>query len=230
MNSSDGASVWLAAEFTFAATYSIREAVTSATFARACPVPETGTVKLALIKVAVELYGEMKTKQDLFPIIRDMDISIRPPSHIGVSGQFLRAFKNKSLNNGEVEYSISNREHLHTSGQLIIYYRILEKNQNVIKTLSQAIGYWGQGNSLTYCLSVGILKPELGECITRLETITPQGLKDYQLCYLTDIDSNATWDDVITGKGTFLSLYVLPLKLDEQKRNGKVLKYKPIPR
>ena len=165
-------------------------------------------MKLALIKVAIELCGETKTRLELFPIIRDLEVSIRPPSHIGVSGQFLRAFKNKYLNNGQVEYSISNREHIHASGPLIVYCKSSEENQNLIENLFQATGYWGQGNSLTYCLSIRNLEPKLGEYITRLDAITPRGLKDYQVGYLTDIDKSATWEDVVAGKGISLSLYV----------------------
>ncbi len=218
-----------AAEFTFAVTYSIREPGTSITFAKACPVPGPGTVKLALSKVAIESYGETKTRQQIFPIIRDMDVSIRPPSCLSVSGHFLRAFKNKFLNNGEVEHSISYREHVHTYGRLIIYHKIFGENQKLFETLFQAIGYWGEGSSLTYCLSIRNLEPKLGECITRLDTVTPRGLKDYQICYLTDIDHNATWDDIVAGRATSLFLYILPLKLVDQKRSGKVLKYEPIP-
>jgi hypothetical protein len=165
--------VWFAAEFTFATTYSIRQPGTSLTFAKACPVPGPGTVKLALIKTAVEFYGEIRTRQELFPVIRDMQVLIRPPLPLGVSGHFLRAFKNKYLNNGEVEYSLSYREHVHPMGHFIIYYECSSEYQKSIEVIFRAVGYWGQGNSLAYCISITKLQPKLGECIVRLDAIMP---------------------------------------------------------
>ena len=65
-------SVWIAAEYTFATTCSIRGPGAATTFARACPVPGPGTVKLALIKRPIELYGIEFTGYELFSTIRNL--------------------------------------------------------------------------------------------------------------------------------------------------------------
>jgi hypothetical protein len=67
-------SIWLVAEFAFATTYSIREPGTSTTFIKACPIPGPGSIRLALMKASLELYGETRTRSEILPKVLDMDI------------------------------------------------------------------------------------------------------------------------------------------------------------
>jgi hypothetical protein len=72
------------------------------------------------------------------------------------------------------------------------------------------------------------LEPKLGECISPFASVVNQGLKDYQLCFLMDIDDRATWDDIIAGRGRSLATYILPLRNIEQKKIGRILKHETI--
>jgi hypothetical protein len=50
--------IWLEASYKFPCTYSIRRPGSSMTSAMALPAPGPGTVRLALTRTALELYGE----------------------------------------------------------------------------------------------------------------------------------------------------------------------------
>jgi hypothetical protein len=229
MSALEHSSIWIAAEYTLPMTYSIREPGTSATFTKAIPVPGTATVKLALLRVAIEMYGLEYTRQRIFEVIRAIDVHIRPPAMIGISGQFLKTFKNRSDNKGDVQMSVVHREHCQTLDNMTIYVRCNMNVKNMLETLLMSIGYWGQGNSFAYCLSVQSSEPRLSECATKLSSISTIGLKGYETCYLNDLDVHATWDDILTGEGISLALYVLPIRIAEQKRKGRVLRFHPLP-
>jgi hypothetical protein len=228
VNSTESVSIWLAAEYSFATTYSIREPGTSATFAKCCPLPGPGTVKLALLKMSIELYGKDITQRTIFPLVNKMNVLIRPPQSVSISGQFLHRIKNDFRNSGGVQ-SMSVREHAQAMDSLHIYIECLEKEEAVISNLMSMIGYWGEGDSLAQCNCIKLANPITEECARKLDTIAPFGLRGYELCYLTNLRSNITWHDVIAGKGIYLSLYVLPMTVTKQSRNSRTLMFNKLP-
>jgi len=61
---------WFAADYHFPATYSCRLPFSSSNSALVSPAPGPATVRLALIRVGLELFGRDVVRDSLFPWIR----------------------------------------------------------------------------------------------------------------------------------------------------------------
>src|SRR5262249_20927109 len=85
--------IWLAADYHFPGTYSCRVPMSSMNSIRAMPAPGPATIRLALVRTGIELFGEKRTRHDLFPIIRSAEIAIRPPERVAISTQKIHAYK-----------------------------------------------------------------------------------------------------------------------------------------
>jgi hypothetical protein len=85
--------LWLAADYHFPGTYSLRIPLSSANNAQIMPAPGPGTVRLALIRTGVELFGLRATRDTLFPSLCMIQVRIRPPAQIAMTPQRLHAHK-----------------------------------------------------------------------------------------------------------------------------------------
>jgi CRISPR-associated Cas5-like protein len=85
--------IWLAADYHFPATYSCRIPMSSTTHAPTLPTPGPATVRLALLRRGIEVFGLALTREELFPVLRDMAVRIRPPEAVAISPQLLKASK-----------------------------------------------------------------------------------------------------------------------------------------
>ncbi len=83
--------------------------------ARALPAPGPATVRLALLRTGIEVFGLPYVESVLFPLIRALPLHIRPPERVALSSQLLRAYKHAK--NGCNEAPIS-REMAHAHGSL----------------------------------------------------------------------------------------------------------------
>jgi hypothetical protein len=115
----DSSPLWLAADYHFPSTYSCRVPLSSMSSAKALPAPGPATIRLALLRTGIELFGEHYTRNILFPIVRGSSISIRPPDHVSLSNQVLRAYKCDPTQ--RVEDALVYREVAHASGPVTIY-------------------------------------------------------------------------------------------------------------
>jgi hypothetical protein len=70
---------WLAAEYHLPSLYSCRVPMSSMNSALALPAPGPATVRLALIRTGIEVFGLEYVRDELFPQIRAMGIRIHPP-------------------------------------------------------------------------------------------------------------------------------------------------------
>src|SRR5712692_5726403 len=84
---------WLAADYHLPAAYSCRVPMSSITSALALPAPGPATVRLALIRVGIEVFGIEYVQSVLFPHICAMPIHIRPPERVAFTSHVLRAYK-----------------------------------------------------------------------------------------------------------------------------------------
>src|SRR5260221_771755 len=84
---------WLAADYHLRATNSARLPLSSANSVLISPAPGPATVRLALIRASLELFGRDVVRDSLFPWIRAARVLIRPPERVAISGQVLRAYK-----------------------------------------------------------------------------------------------------------------------------------------
>lgn len=238
MNTSIPPSLWLAADYHLPATYSCRLPMSSASSAPASPAPGPATVRLALIRTGIEVFGVEETRRLLFPSLCSMPIHIRPPERVAISPQILRAYKMEEEAWGtQITESLTIRDMAHADGPLTIYLRVPKAEAAMWQELLLAIGYWGQTNSLACCLRVEERAPVLQECLVPLRPWIAHGpLHAFFSCILSELrDASLTWEDLLPEVGApsrsilRLEVYLWPMVLQEQRGSGKVLVRTPFP-
>ena len=210
--------VWLAADYHLPITYSCRMPVSSSHSAQCLPVPGPATVRLALIRTAIELFGITQTRDLLFPIIQKSEVAIRPPQKVAISSHTLRLYK---VNNApKLQDSIGYQEFAHAEGVLTIYIAIPPEFQAVFTELLCAVGYWGQGNSLAVCRQLSLAQPLPQEIIQPLSTLPTQPIRHYVTAFLNEwTHTTASWTAVTENESLACftpSLFVLPLEISER--------------
>jgi len=163
---------WLAADYHLPATYSCRPPLSSANSALISPAPGPATVRLALIRASLELFGRDVVRDSLFPWIRAARVLIRPPERVAISGQVLRAYKaDEDKGRVAIGESVIYREVAHAEGVMTVYLEISLEERNTWETLLRNIGYWGQASSFATCLEVSECAPETNECAQPLQAV-----------------------------------------------------------
>lgn len=227
--------VWLAADYHFPGTYSCRVPMSSMNSALALPAPGPATIRLALVKVGIELYGLPYTRDVLFPTLRAASVYIRPPEKVAISQQQVRVYKADApstktpLRIGEV---ISYREYVHAHGLLTIYLLVPTNVVEDCRSLLMAVGYWGQTSSLAYCVSVRQEKPCPGECIMPIRSMASAERVGRRFsCMMTEFrHAHIEWDEIdpdlpgarATMKPTTVDVYVCPMSIVE-RYGGRLL-------
>lgn len=116
---------WLAAEYHLPATYSCRLPLSSPNSALVSPAPGPATVRLALLRVGLELFGSDVVRDSLFPWIRAASVLIRPPERVALSGQVLRAYKvDEDKGHVSINESVIYREVAHAEGTMTVYLEL----------------------------------------------------------------------------------------------------------
>jgi hypothetical protein len=225
---------WLCADYHLPATYSCRVPMSSVASARALPAPGPATVRLALIRIGIEVFGIKYVEEVLFPHICAMPIQIRPPERVALSSHVLRAYKVEDKTQQTSEAPVS-REMAHALGSITIYIQIPVPMQDRFRQLLQMIGYWGQANSLAWCTSVGSSMPPTDECVTPLRLFMSHvPLRPFFSSILSEFrDTNVEWNDVmpLIGKSSpnpmRMDVYVWPLIEVMQHGGGMLLVRRP---
>ncbi len=206
---------------------------------RTLPAPGPATVRLALVRRGIELFGIEYTREVLFPIIRASEIAIQPPKRVAISIQRIRTFKASivsDLEGAHIDESIGYREFAHASGAMTIYLKIPKHYVNEFSELLMAIGYWGQASSFAHCLRVTWASPATGEYAVPLRllngTISVQKLVS---CVASDFRNNKVlWEEIMPELHAKQSsaiqpeIYLWPMIILEQQGNHKILLRRPI--
>lgn len=232
---------WLAAEYHFPATYSCRLPFSSTNSALISPAPGPATVRLALIRVGIEVFGRDVVRDTLFPWIRAASLFIRPPERVAISGQVLRAYKAEQ-NKGHIAYqeSVVYRQMAHAEGTMTVYLKLPRQERKTWETLLWNIGYWGQASSFATCLEVHERAPLKNECAQPLEGLSEQSIiHPFFSCVHTEFrDTQVTWQQVVPFDGMHtrasqnplkLELYVWPLQVVKQDSQNTLLVRIPFP-
>lgn len=232
VNASDW--VWLAADYHFPATYSCRVPMSSMCSALALPAPGPATVRLALIRTGIELFGVECTRDKAFPIIRLAEICIKPPEKVAMSIQLTRAYK-ASTHRMQVSTCLDEspiyREVAHATGLMTVYIHVPTSHKDMCSEMLKAIGYWGQASSLTCCVVIHDSAPTAGEYALPLEKLNAT-LPTRRLfsCVVSEFrDGEVCWDDILpdlsSGKGSAIKMtvYVWPMVICERRSGGKLL-------
>lgn len=237
--------IWLAAEYHLPSTYSCRLPFSSISSALISPAPGPATVRLALLRVGIELMGRDRVRSHIFPTIRALPILIRPPERIALSTQVLRGYKVNEKYRGKggektnmTTESIFLREMAHAEGPLTIYIEVPEEEQQMWSQMLLLIGYWGQTDSFATCIHVRQDTPNRQECVRHLQEILPissRPLQSYYSCTLTDFrDQQVSWEEidpfssVLRNNPLTLDIYLWPLEEVKRTEAGKLLIRSPL--
>lgn len=224
---------WLAAEYHLPSLYSCRVPMSSMNSALALPAPGPATVRLALIRTGIEVFGLKYVRDELFPQIRTMGIQIRPPEWVALTPQVLQAYKvDEQAQGTQINAAPISREFAHASGPLTVYIEVPVQNVDRWALMLGAIGYWGQASSLVYCTGAYQDAPDSKECMTPLRNWHSHGpLEPFFTSFLTEFRAETlTWDDVMPVVGAQktevlqVDVYVWPMVIVEQHGGGKLLK------
>jgi hypothetical protein len=226
--------IWLAADYHFATIYSCRYAMSGIGSTRAIPTPGPGTIRLALIRTAIELFGMERVRAQLFPMICSMTIVVRPPERVAIATQRIRAYKaliDSQQTDVHFDESITQREFAHATGPMTIYLHLPIQCSDVFRAVLMATGYWGQASSLAQCTAVEVSTPQYTECAVPLHSVSPQApIRDLVTGFVTEFrDSRVRWEEVIDERGVGDTdvvrpeLYVWPLHVIEQRGSKRML-------
>ncbi len=229
----EGSLVWIAADYHFPSTYSCRIPMSSMNSATAMPAPGPATVRLALLRTGIELFGRDRVRDELFPILRSAVVRIRPPERVAISQQRIRGYKwsEDRQQRATIQESLIVREMAHASGPMTVFVQVPLEREQSMRRLLRAIGYWGQSSSLTSCLGVTNTPPVPGECATPLALLVGTfPLRPFFTCPVTEFRSDQlSWDDLVPADGTpkaqalRLDVYVWPLITDYRHGTAKLL-------
>jgi hypothetical protein len=222
--------VWLAAHYHFPATYSCRIPMSSANHATVTPAPGPATVRLALIRTAIELFGLGFVRDTLFPSICSLRVLIKPPERVAITSHRLRALKWEAGEKGKqdrVLESVVVREIAHAQGHLIVYLEVPLQEEVLYRQILQTIGYWGQTSSFAYCIEITHEEPQPGTYAIPLSNFGGrEPLQPLFLCLLTEFRKpGLTWQEIDPAfhvnqrKAFHLDIYVWPM-IVERKQNG----------
>jgi hypothetical protein len=228
--------IWLAAEYHMVSTYSIRIPNHSQASASALPAPGPATVRLALIRVGIELLTYDFTRDRVFPALRDAAVRIRPPTQVAFSYHVLRALK-ATVRGKRVHYTESAiyREFAHACDPIIIYLLIPENLEKEFIQLLRGVGYWGRTDSLAYCKEVRREEPQKGTFAVPFNAPgRVRSLRGYFSTPVTEFEGDVKWEALMPEhqgeytNPTKVHIYVWPLIVSEQRSSGKILKWRSL--
>lgn len=225
---------WVRAEYHLPALSSCRVPMTSITSARALPTPGPATVRLALIRTGIEVFGIPYMESVLFPLITALPLHIRPPERVALTPHVLHAYKIEDKTQQQ-RCAPSSREMAHAEGPLTIYLHLPIHMQDRFRLLLQMIGYWGQASSLACCTRIEQGSPPLEECLTPLRLFKAQAsLRPFFSSLLSEFrETTLCWHDVIPLVGNtspnplLMEIYVWPLVTVMHQGSGRLLLRQP---
>jgi hypothetical protein len=233
-------SIWLAADYHFPTTYSCRVPLSSMSNTRGMPAPGPATIRLALVRTGIELFGLEHTRDELFPVIRSAEIRIKPPEHVAFSIQVVRAYKwnaNPPRPQSGVEESIICREVAHASGPMTVYLQTPGRQVEDCCWALKSVAYWGQASSLTWCTRVQPATPQDGEVAVPFRSLNvAYPIQRFFACIVSEFrDAQVEWEEVMpvlrTGKANAIrmELYLWPLVIGEQHGSDRILHWYSLP-
>lgn len=235
--STSAAMIWLAADYHLPALYAYRIPMSSSTHAPTLPTPGPATVRLALLRRSIELFGVERTREELFPVVRAMAVHIRPPRTVAISVHRERTHKwerDREQKRPRVQESLLLRELAHAQGPLTLYLQIPAEEEARLRVVLEAIGYWGSTDALASCLAIHHTAPLMGECVLPLQQVGFDGpLQPFFSGLATEFrQAHLSWEEVTTStpmnRGRkvppplLLDVYVWPLVLRRQHDGNKL--------
>jgi hypothetical protein len=228
----DQSGIWLTADYRFGSVFSYRMPMSSITAARVLPTPGPATVRLALVRVGFELFGEETTRELLFPTIRAMAVRIQPPEQVAISWQTIRGYKATSKRDAVIlNEAPTEREMAHTAGILRIAVNVPPHQEDLFRAALAEIGFWGQASGLAWCAQVVQEVPDPARCIMPLRQVQrTQQVGTLFTGLATEFrDNSVEWEEVMPelmekqSQAIKPEVYVWPLCIREQCSTGMIL-------
>lgn len=224
--------VWLFAQYHLPSAYVCRMPISSPVAARALPTPGPATIRLALLRNAIELFGIPVTRGVLFPAIREMPIRIRPPARVAISRQQLKLYKGSTIQGRtQILEGIGYREVATAGGSLDVYLQVGREVAQPIEQTVYAVGAWGSADSFTWCERVGEAEPPEDVVIPLQAMRAENSLSRRFIGMATEFrDQHVTWEEIGASNTLGLpdaivtGLWVWPLDICEQRSNGMILR------
>ncbi|MDQ2995482.1 MAG: hypothetical protein M3R61_00280 [Chloroflexota bacterium] len=158
--------MWLIAVYHQVSLFSLKPSDATSTGGRSLLVPTPFSIKMALLDVALRLYGE-SSESTFFPLIRDLGIALSPPPQIVVNNCFVRIHKprrpksgtggkesdedNQSdgVSAGPFIRSVAFREYVQYNGPLGVALEVLTQlDVDMLAPLLLQVTYFGKRGSL----------------------------------------------------------------------------------
>jgi len=193
---------------------------------KALPAPGPATIRLALLRTGIEIFGENYTRNIIFPTVRARSIYIRPPEQVSLSNQTLRAYKGDPAQQGED--ALVYREVAHATGPVTIYLDTPQQHESIFNELLMAIGYWGTADSLVYCNVIHRMAPTPEECITPLRRLThPKAIRPFFTCLVAELcRTSISWHELMpmvsaAKQDVFrIEVYIWPMVICNRDSSG----------
>ncbi len=226
--------VWLSADYHFPTTYSCRVPMSSQNSTLAMPAPGPATVRLAMVRSAIELFGSDYVRDRLFPIIRSAEVYVKPPRKVAISTQLIRVYKanaGRSRQSNHLQESLAYREVCHAAGLMTVYIKLPITHEDNCRETLESIGYWGQANSLACCVGINRSTPKAGDFASPLNSWqTSRPIQHFFSCIVSEFrDPKVRWSEIMPVLGPNrtdairLAVYVWPMIIREQHSNSKLL-------
>ncbi len=228
MSNTTAGSLWLAADYHFPLTYSCRVPMTNMSIATASPAPGPATIRLALVRTAIEIFPMAYVRDTLFPVIRSASIRVRPPERVALSSHVLHARKESlpkpvAATTSGSAYIIGTpicREFAHANSPMTIYIDVPNAYCEAVSRTLAVIGYWGRTDSFAQCLSVGNHEPIIEECGIPLAAVdNTYPVRGFLTSLVTEFhDTQVRWEDIMPvlsqqRDAIRIDIYIWPMQL-----------------
>ncbi len=155
---------WLVAEYQPVGLFSLKHGDATSTGAKSLLVPTPFSIRTALLDVAIRVHGQDRGP-DLFEVIRELRLAMKPPSRIAVTGLFGKVIKpERDRTRGRaVQETIAFREYVQLQGSLQLAFGGESTGLDEVAPLLPHVSYFGKRGSFFQFLTPPLLRETRGE-------------------------------------------------------------------
>jgi hypothetical protein len=248
--------MWVTAVYHQVSLFSLKPADATSTAGRSLLVPTPFSIKMALLDMALRLYG-VDAGAINFPLIRDLPIALAPPPRVVVSNCFMRIHKprreksgqapadneNEDLGEGPFIRTVAFREYVQYSGPLGIAVQVeSQQDASTLSLLLAQVSYLGKRGSFFQIDGPPFMRERLPteQGYLRLdaaETDSESLGRSYTLQVLDDCGSSLTFqqaniysgEGIALDKGRILRQVMLPYRLTHSSKGFSLYQRMDLP-
>jgi hypothetical protein len=230
---------WVWGEIDFASLYSYRMPNLSPSYALTSPVPSPAALRLALVDTAIKTTGKVSYGEEIFELIKSVQLEIEPPEKVAILKFFIKRLKPSKQEKEKpikpCEESFGIREYCHFIGTLKIYIKLSKKEEEIVN-LIRSLRHLGTSDSIVMgrakieekepspqfiCKETNQLKPEASNLARRPVFTLNEIKEDTEFSQINPFIKNKK------GNPYIQKIFIVPL-WEEQRGENWVI-YKKIP-